>query len=394
MSRRPQNSAPPGRPGPVRRDRNPTAQGNGTLPAQDEGSPPAPDNGSQPAGDRSFHWPDMVETVMLAAFRRGLGSTGDISAPIDPVDQRPGETTLTRVLRLPRGKHSSGPLKFSAEKPAPDLGEPGRAVRDPVRAGGADAADAQHGVRGRSALPVLGPPGDRALAARRCAPGQLRHLLLRRPGALPGAGRSRRHHRRAGGRARGQPAGDADHHRAAVLPDPAHVQRTGRAVRHGDLLGHRVRAVPGQSGHLRRARAVPAGHRGLDRGAHRGIPLAGLPAGRAAGHGRGGHQVRLGAVRADHRAAQRAGGVALPRAQGADPAGRPHRGDHRPAHRGAALRGPVVSDRHPVHHHGPLPGQHADAGPAAGQRQVGRAAVRPRGVRGHRLRGPAAHRAG
>jgi dolichyl-phosphate-mannose-protein mannosyltransferase len=57
----------------------------------------------------------MVETVMLAAFRRGLGSTGDISAPIDPVDQRPGETTLTPVLRLPRGKHSSGPLKFSTE---------------------------------------------------------------------------------------------------------------------------------------------------------------------------------------------------------------------------------------------------------------------------------------
>jgi len=52
---------------------------------------------------------------MLAAFRRGLGGTGDISAPIDPVDQRPGETTLTRVLRLPRGKHSSGPLKFSTE---------------------------------------------------------------------------------------------------------------------------------------------------------------------------------------------------------------------------------------------------------------------------------------
>ena len=54
---------------------------------------------------------------MLAAFRRGSppGSTGDISAPIDAVDQRPGETTLTRVLRLPRGKHSSGPLKFSTD---------------------------------------------------------------------------------------------------------------------------------------------------------------------------------------------------------------------------------------------------------------------------------------
>ncbi len=89
MSRRPQNSAPPGRPGPVRRDRNPTAQGNGTLPAQRPAaamSAPAPGNGLSPGGDTAparAH-ADMVETVMLAAFRRGLGSTGDVSGPDRP----------------------------------------------------------------------------------------------------------------------------------------------------------------------------------------------------------------------------------------------------------------------------------------------------------------------
>ena len=66
------------------------------------------------------------------------------------------------------------------------------------------------------------------------------------------------------------------------------------------------------------------------------VPLAGLPAGRPADRARGGDQVRGRAVRADHRAAQRARGVALPRAQGADRAGGPGRGS-----RGAARRGPV-----------------------------------------------------
>jgi hypothetical protein len=78
MSRRPQNSAPPGHP-----------------------------NGSE----RPVHWPDAVETVMLAALRRlSATSTGDISAPIDPAEA-PGESTLTRMLRLRRGRHGPGPRR-------------------------------------------------------------------------------------------------------------------------------------------------------------------------------------------------------------------------------------------------------------------------------------------
>jgi len=87
MSRRPHNPAPPGRPGPVRRDR------------------------ATPAGERPPVWPDVVDTVMLAKFTRQadalLPGPGDSGAP----PQHPGEGT--RVLRQPRGKHGSGPMRFT-----------------------------------------------------------------------------------------------------------------------------------------------------------------------------------------------------------------------------------------------------------------------------------------
>ena len=87
MSRRPRNPAPPGRPGPVRKDR------------------------ATPAGQRPAVWPDVVDTVMLAKFTRQtdalLPGPGDPAAP----PQRPGE--VTRVLRQSRGKHGSGPMRFT-----------------------------------------------------------------------------------------------------------------------------------------------------------------------------------------------------------------------------------------------------------------------------------------
>ena len=87
MSRRPHNPAPPGRPGPVRRDR-------GT-----------------PGGQRPPVWPDVVDTVMLAKFTRQ-----NDALPVAPPEpgarpEHPGEST--RVLRLPGGKHGSGPMRFS-----------------------------------------------------------------------------------------------------------------------------------------------------------------------------------------------------------------------------------------------------------------------------------------
>jgi Dolichyl-phosphate-mannose-protein mannosyltransferase len=90
MSRRPHNPAPPGRPGPVRRDR-----------------PPAPD---QRSSERPPVWPDVVDTVMLAKFtRRADAQRPDRAEPSAPPDV-PGEST--RVLRLPGGKHGSGPMRF------------------------------------------------------------------------------------------------------------------------------------------------------------------------------------------------------------------------------------------------------------------------------------------
>jgi hypothetical protein len=87
MSRRPRNPAPPGRPGPVRKDR------------------------ATPAGQRPAVWPDVVDTVMLAKFTRQtdalLPGPGDPDAP----PEYPGEGT--RVLRQPRGRHGSGPMRFT-----------------------------------------------------------------------------------------------------------------------------------------------------------------------------------------------------------------------------------------------------------------------------------------
>lgn len=87
MSRRPHNPAPPGRPGPVRRDR------------------PAPANQRPPV------WPDVVDTVMLAKFTRQADALqpGVAEAPAPP--DVPGEST--RVLRLPGGKHGSGAMRFT-----------------------------------------------------------------------------------------------------------------------------------------------------------------------------------------------------------------------------------------------------------------------------------------
>lgn len=97
MSRRPHNPAPPGRPGPVRRDRhNPGEQRPGEQ---------------RPANQRPPVWPDVVDTVMLAKFSRQSDALlpGPEEAAAPP--EVPGEST--RVLRLPGGKHGSGPMRFS-----------------------------------------------------------------------------------------------------------------------------------------------------------------------------------------------------------------------------------------------------------------------------------------
>ena len=71
--------------------------------------------------------------------------------------------------------------------------------------------------------------------------GQYSVVLLRFPGAVPGAGRGPGPGRRPGPGPGAQPGRDAGHHDAAVRADPAAVQRAGRAVRGGAVRGHRSR---------------------------------------------------------------------------------------------------------------------------------------------------------
>ncbi len=94
MSRRPHNPAPPGRPGPVRRDR--PAQG---------------DQRQHSGGQRPPVWPDVVDTVMLAKFTRPADARPTGPGEPDAAPEVPGEST--RVLRLPGGKHGSGPMRFT-----------------------------------------------------------------------------------------------------------------------------------------------------------------------------------------------------------------------------------------------------------------------------------------
>jgi len=103
MSKRPPNSPPPGRPGPARR------------------------SGTSAPYKHPVQWPD-AETVMLPSFTKAdpggarpdpgdPGDRGDTDAtpapavPVEPADESPAAST--RVLVLPRGRHSLGPAKFT-----------------------------------------------------------------------------------------------------------------------------------------------------------------------------------------------------------------------------------------------------------------------------------------
>ena len=96
MSKRPPNSPPPGRPGPARR------------------------GGAVSAYKRPVQSPD-AETVMLPSFRKdaepGSEAPADGHAPGEenPADGGPGwdkRGATTRVLILPRGRHSSSPARI------------------------------------------------------------------------------------------------------------------------------------------------------------------------------------------------------------------------------------------------------------------------------------------
>ena len=97
-----------------------------------------------------------------------------------------------------------------------------------------------------------------------------------------------------------------------------------------------VRGVPGELRHLRRHLPVPARPGGLDHGTHGRVPLAGVPARRAARRAGGRGQVRRAAVRAHHRGAARAGRMARTRPPRAVVPGCLRRGRGGPAVRGAA----------------------------------------------------------
>ena len=125
------------------------------------------------------------------------------------------------------------------------------------------------------------------------------------------------------------------------------------------------------------------------------VPLAGLPAGRAADRPRGGHQVRgsalfvptivvLGALAAWPYRGRKA--LIAPAALGAAVVAL--------LGRGAVPGRPGLPDRRQIHHHGAVPGHHRHLRPAPGQPAVGRAAVRAGPDRRGGLRDPGPDRAG
>ena len=270
----------------------------------------------------------------------------------------------------------------------PDLGQPRRARRDPVRAGDLVAAAAEHRLRRRGAVPVRRPPGGGACAARRAAAGQLRHLLPRRPGSLPGAGRGRRRRRRAGGRPGGQPPRDAGHHRAAVRDDPPALQRAGRAVCRRRVRRGRRNDLRRPPGHQRRPGALPARAGFLDRGQNRVLALARLPAGRA-GRCAGGRDRLLGAALPAHgRAPRGPGGTSVPGPSGAGPGPGAVGGHGGTARRRGHRGGQAVRNGRGRGDGGAHPRRLSGAADPRRGREMGRAHPGAGGARRRRLRPP------
>ena len=152
--------------------------------------------------------------------------------------------------------------------------------------------------------------------------------------------------------------------------------------------------VPGELRHLRRHLPVPARPGRLDHGPDRRVPLAVVPARRAARRAGGRGQVRGTAVRAHHRGPAGAGRMARTRpARAVVPGGlRRRRGG--PALRGAAAGRPGLHDRHLEHDHQPRPGRHPGQHHPARGRGMGRRPVRRGGHRHRRLRVAGPHRTG
>ena len=130
----------------------------------------------------------MLPQVKTTPETEGQPGSPGTRAAADPaaVTAKPAEST--QLLFLPISSAAGAArarLDHRAKRP-PHLDQPRGARRHPGPAGRHVAADAQHGVRGRGAVPVLRAPGNRPLAAWRVRAGQLRLVLLRRPRPLPG----------------------------------------------------------------------------------------------------------------------------------------------------------------------------------------------------------------
>ena len=242
MSKRPQNSPPPGPPGQPgaarragaggavqapgsvagRRDRH-AGHGQDGFRRHTRARPLAPAARSPGGNHRTAEHPAPASPPLrstrpspAAAGPPARGHPGARRPPRPPPPPRRARPLPPPRPRMRAGREHPGAHAAAREaRPGPARGA------SPAPAGPGSAARCwplilcvqaalslrlqQHGLRRRGAVPVRRPPGDRAPAARRGAAGQLRLLLSRRPGSLPGARRGRRQHRRAGGRAGGQP---------------------------------------------------------------------------------------------------------------------------------------------------------------------------------------------
>ena len=220
--------------------------------------------------------------------------------------EHPGAHPAAREARL-----GARPVQ-RAQRP-PDLGQPRGPGGDPVRAGGAVAAAAEHGVRRRGAVPVRRPHGDRAPAARRArcraptpptspASPVLYPVLAAAANSLGGLAAARAVSLRR----------DAGHHRLLyAMTRRLFNERVGLCaavlfcVTEGTILAGRLATNDAVI-------ALPARAGVLDRGQDRVLALARLPAGRARRRPRGRDRLLGAALPAHDRPPGGPGGASLP----------------------------------------------------------------------------------
>ena len=181
----------------------------------------------------------------------------------------PGQETCWTAAGKPfgssHGRNRRGPFTTTDVVSPTHVGQSGGAAGNPRSPGRAVSPTAEHGLPGRSALPVRRSPPARPPPGWASAAGGLHEVLLRLACALPDPRRRGRRCLRARRGTGTEPRSHARHDCPALFIDPAVVQRISRALCRRPVCHDGVDPLPRPFRHLRCDCDLPVGACGLDR---------------------------------------------------------------------------------------------------------------------------------